>query len=327
MNKYVTLAHGGGGSESEELISIFQKELKQNSDWQNQNDDGATTTTDKFKNKKLVFTTDSFIINPLFFNGGDIGKIAACGTINDLTVMGGKPLGLSLSLIIEEGFPIANLEKIIKSLAMVCQKEKVPVVTGDTKVMEKGKLDKIMINTSGVGIAEKVIADSGLQLGNLICSDGTLGDHGSVILANRFNYKTNLKSDSGTFVNGFLKIINYITSAKDPTRGGLSQCLNEMAEKSKVKIIIDENTKIFKKESLAISGLLGISEYSLPSEGRFVFGIKKNDLNKVKSIFKQLKKDLLVFGEVKKGQGVVIKTKFGERPLEKPQGKLIPRIC
>jgi len=327
MNKFINLAHGSGGNESDELITILKKTLKQNSAWRNQNDDGATLVTTNFKNQKLVFTTDSFVINPLFFRGGNIGKIAACGTINDLTVMGAKPLGLSLSLIIEEGFPVSDLNKIMASLAQICHQEKVPVVTGDTKVMEKGKLDKIMINTSGVGLAKRVISDSGLKPGDLICANGTLGDHGSVILANRFNYQTRLKSDSATFIKEFFKIINLVSAAKDPTRGGLSQCLNELAEKSRVKIFVDEKNKIFKKESLAIAGLLGISEYSLPSEGRFVFGIKKSNLNKVKNIFKKQKKDLVVFGEVQIGRGVFIKTKFGERPLEKPRGKLIPRIC
>jgi len=327
MNEHIAMAHGGGGIESEKLIEIIQREFNLPSDWKNLNDDGATLNTDGFTGKDLVFTSDSFIIDPIFFAGGDIGKISACGTINDLTVMGAKPLGLSMGLIMEEGFPIADMKKIVHSLAEICRKENVPVVTGDTKVMEKGKLDKIIINTTGVGLAEKVVADSGLQVGDLICSNGTLGDHGAMILANRFNYQTDLQSDCQTFYGLFSSINQYISASKDPTRGGLAQCLNEMAEKSGVKVVIDEKVGIFRKESLAIAGLLGISEYSLPSEGRFVFGVNKNNHNRVAEIFKNLGLEFIVLGEVKEGKGVLAKTDFGERNIEKPAGKLVPRIC
>lgn len=323
----ITLAHGGGGSESEQLIHILQRELRQQTKWRCLDDDGAVLSVSNWRGKKLVFTSDSFTVSPLFFQGGDIGKLAACGTINDLTVMGAKPIGLSLSLVLEEGLLMSDLVRIIRSLAKQCRRDKTAVVTGDTKVMEKGRLDKLIVNTSGVGLAKRVISDDDLKIGDVICANGALGDHGTVILAHRFNYRTRMKSDCNTFYKEFSAISGYITAAKDPTRGGLAQCLNEMAEKSKVKIVVDEQAGLFRKGSLAVAGLLGISEYSLPSEGRFVFGVSSKNLDVVRKKLARLKSSLVIIGFAQKGRGVSIKTKLGERTLEKPQGKLVPRIC
>lgn len=321
----ITLEHGGGGSKSWQFFQDFRKILKFTGQWKRTSDDGAVFD---LKGKKLVFTTDGFIIDPLFFPGGDIGKIAICGTINDLAVMGAKPIGLSLSLVIEEGFSWSDLKKILGSINQISQETKIPVVTGDTKVTEKGKIDKIEITTAGVGLAKKIVSNSGLRPGDLIFASGGLGEHGLVILAQRFNFKTKIKSDSQSILKEVQAILKYLTAAKDPTRGGLAANIVEMAEKSKVKIILDETKIPFRKEIFGLTNLLGIDPFVLPSEGRFIGGLKRGGAFRAISILQKFNKQARIIGEVSKGRGVFLKTKIGSfKPIGLPEGKLIPRIC
>lgn len=308
--------------------------------WTNTGDDGAVfdlVSILKVGNKnfcslrgahKLVMTTDAFIISPLFFKGGDIGKISMCGTINDISVMGAVPIGISLSFVIEEGFPTRDLEKIIKSIDKVSRQAGVPVVTGDTKVTEKGKIDKIEITTAGVGLAEKIIENSGAKPGDKIIVSGNLGEHGAVILGHRFNYKSSLKSDCRPLNGEVQSVVKFLNACKDPTRGGLAENLNEISEKSKVRIVIDEKNLPYKKEVKAISDLLGIDLFALPSEGRFIASVPKKFAAKTIKILQKYNKTAKIIGEVEKGRGVFLKTSIGGlRPIEMPQGKLIPRIC
>ncbi len=282
----------------------------------------------KKQNLKLVMTTDAFIIDPIFFPGGDIGKIAMCGTINDLSVMGATPLGIALSFIIEEGFSSSDLEKISRSINAISRQTNTPIVTGDTKVTNKGKIDKIAITTCGIGIAEKIISNNGAKPGDKVIASGDLGEHGAIILAHRFNYKTRLKSDSQPILKEMQAIGKYLTSAKDPTRGGLAENLNEIAEKSKVKIILDEKYLPYKKETKAISGLLGIDLMALPSEGRFIAAVPAKFAAQVVKILQKYNKAAKIIGEVQKGKGVFLNTESGGlRPIEMPRGKLVPRIC
>ncbi len=276
---------------------------------------------------KLVFTTDAFVVSPIFFKGGNIGDLAFNGTVNDLLMQGAKPLGISLALVIEEGFLLADLEKILKSIGNVSKEIKVPIATGDTKVVSRGAIDKIMITTAGVGMAEKIISDRGLRLGNKIIASGTLGDHGAALLAHRFGYKTKLASDTKSLLREMSIVGKYLTSAKDPTRGGMAAVLNEMAEKSKVKIILDEDKIPISKETVSICKLLGIDKYSLASEGRFIAGAEEKDVNNVIKILKKFNKDSCVIGKVEKGSGVFIKNFMGDKKLELPTGVLVPRIC
>jgi hydrogenase expression/formation protein HypE len=330
-NELIQLDHGGGGQKSWELIKSFREILKYKGQWKNTDDDGAVLDLACLPHRqagKLVMTSDSFIVDPVFFNGGDVGKIAMCGTINDLSVMGAKPLGISLAIVIEEGFPMEDLKKIITSINEVSKKVKVPIVTGDTKVINKGKLDKIEITTAGIGLAENLIENKGLKPGDKIIASGSLGDHGVAILAHRFDYKTNLKSDCQPIFSEIQSVKKYLTSAKDPTRGGLAANIIEMAQKGKVRIILDEEKIPFKKETLAISNLLGIDQYILPSEGRFIAAVKKESADKAIKILKKFNKDACVIGEVSGGKGVFIKTNLGIlKSLNMPEGKLIPRIC
>ncbi len=338
-NKIIELEMGGGGKKSEELIGSIRNILSVKGKWQNTKDDGAVYDlknlwTSNVHNghsmstSKLVFTTDAFIVDPLFFPGGDIGKIAICGTLNDLSVMGAKPIGISLSIVIEEGFLQSDLEKIISSIQDISKKTSVPIVTGDTKVTEKGKIDKIEITTSGVGLASKIISNDGAKAGDDIIVSGNLGEHAVALLAKRFNYQTKIKSDCQPLICEIQSVSKYLTSCKDPTRGGLSAVLNEMAEKSKTKFVLEEKTLPYKKETVAISELLGIDVFSFPSEGRFVATVAKKDSQKVIGILKKYNKSARIIGEVQKGQEVWLKTKIGAvKKIEVPRGKLIPRIC
>lgn len=325
MNNKIELDHGGGGYKSWELLKEIRGILKFKGNWRNCEDDAAVYDLD---NKKLVFTTDAFIVDPIFFSGGDIGKIAMAGTINDLSVMGAKPLGISLSIVIEEGFLKSDLMKIIKSINEVSREAGVPVVTGDTKVTEKGKIDKIEITTSGVGIAGKIISNNGTRSGDFIITSGDLGEHAVALLAKRFNYKTKIKSDSKPLNKELAAVGKYLNAAKDPTRGGLAANLVEIAEKSKVRIILDEENLPYKKETIAVSELLGIDIFSLASEGRFIATVSPKNVKKVLVILKKFNREVKIIGRVGRGKGVFLKTNLGGlRPIEMPRGKLIPRIC
>jgi hydrogenase expression/formation protein HypE len=333
-NKTIELGHGGGGYKSWELLKEIRKILKFKGDWKNCEDDAAVFELRDCRDAinrvstKLVFTTDAFIVDPIFFPGGDIGKIAMCGTINDLSVMGAKPLGISLSIVIEEGFLKSDLLKIISSIDKVSREAGVPVVTGDTKVMEKGKIDKIEITTSGIGLAKKIISNNGAKPEDLIITSGDLGEHAVALLAKRFNYKTKIKSDSNPLNKELEKVGKYLNACKDPTRGGLAANLVEIAEKSKVRVILDEKKIPYKKETIAITELLGIDIFSLASEGRFIAAVTPKNINKVLKILKSFNKDAKVIGRASHGRGVYLKTNLGGlRPIEMPKGKLIPRIC
>ncbi|MDP2845018.1 MAG: hydrogenase expression/formation protein HypE, partial [Candidatus Methanoperedens sp.] len=220
------------------------------------------------------------MVSPIFFPGGDIGKLAACGTINDISMMGAKPLALSLALIIEEGFETSELERIISSLDEVCKNTGVSVITGDTKVMQRGKLDKIVINTTGIGLAErgKVINDSHLSPGDKIILSGTVGDHGVSLLSFRegFGFETTLCSDVAPLWHMVEKALKVggITAMRDPTRGGLAATLNDFARKSNTGVMIHEDKIPLKPEVEAASRMLGIDPYTVANEGKAVIGVK-----------------------------------------------------
>lgn len=320
----IKLSHGGGGKEMQELLRDIFKILPKSRDWQGRDQDASYRP---WPDKKLVFTTDSYIVDPLFFPGGDIGKLAICGTINDLSVMGAKPLGISLSLIIEEGFSLDNLKNILRSIAVVSRREKVAVVTGDTKVVERGGVKGIVINTSGVGAVNRAVDNSGLNIGDLIIVSGGIGEHALAILAQRFNYRTRLTSDCQPLWRQIAPIKKHLTACKDATRGGLSAALNEMALKSKVKIVLREKQIPVHREVRAMCDILGFSVYDMACEGRFVAGVPKNKIVKVLKILKKLKQKPAVIGRVEKGRGVILETGMGKRVLPMPEGKLVPRIC
>jgi len=321
----IQLSAGGGGKDSEELISEIRKILRYRGSWRGQDEDSAVIKNGS--NGYLFFTTDSYTVSPLFFPGGDIGKLAICGTVNDLAVLGAKPMAISLGLIIEEGFPKSDLRKIMHSINRVSAKIKVPVVTGDTKVMGKGKVDGIVINTSGIGAGDRIIKNGGLRIGDRIICSGTLGDHGATILADRFDYSSSLKTDCQPVWSQVKSIRDKLTSCKDPTRGGLAAVINEMAHKSKVGVLLDETAISWHKETKALCDILGISPYELASEGRFVAGVPASQADQVLRKLQSFDQRAAVIGLVQKGAGVFIKSRFGDRRLPRPEGKLVPRIC
>jgi len=335
-SKNIILDEGGGGYKSNELILDIRKIVKDTGKWKNTGDDGAVFKLPK-DSRNLVFTTDAFIIDPIFFPGGDIGKIAMCGTINDIAVMGAKPIGISLSIVMEEGFSRKDFEKILKSINKVSREAGVPVVTGDTKVTEKGKIDKIEITTAGVGISQKIINNNGIKPGDYIISSGDLGEHTVALLAKRFNYQTKIKTDSKPFNKEIEKVGKYLNACKDPTRGGLAANLVEMAEKSKMKVILDEKTLPYKKEVVAVTELLGLDIFSLASEGRFITAVSPKNVEGTLKILKTFNSpvdgEAKIIGRAsrpknKKEIGVFLETELGgSRKIEISRGKLIPRIC
>ena len=293
-------------------------------------DDSATIP---LGDRNIVFTTDSYTVRPLFFPGGDIGKLSICGTINDLAVMGAKPIAISTAFIIGDGFSLSNLKGIMKSINRISEETNTPVVTGDTKVIE----DRIglVINTTGIGIAEKIITDSGLKVGDKIIINGTVGDHGITILANRkgIEFETELKSDCAPLYDLTRRILKYgIHAMKDPTRGGLANTLNEFAEKSNLGILIDEEKIPFRREVKAASEMLGIDPLNVANEGKVVLSVRSDNAD---NVLKEMRKSRYgkkaeIIGEVteeNKGRVILNTVVGGKRILEKPRGDPVPRVC
>ncbi|MFQ5815419.1 MAG: hydrogenase expression/formation protein HypE [Candidatus Hydrothermarchaeaceae archaeon] len=298
-------------------------------------DDGASIT---LGDKEIVFTTDGHTVKPIFFPGGDIGRLAACGTINDVAVMGARPLALACSLIIEEGFLIENLERIIKSLNSACREVDVSVATGDTKVMERGSLESIVVTTTGVGIVEngRVITDAGLRPGDRIIVSGTVGDHGVSLMSFRedFGFETTLKSDVAPvwgMVENALEAGN-VHAMKDPTRGGIAAALNEFSRKSQIGIVIDEERIPLRDEVVAASEMLGIDPYTVACEGKILVGVARDDAEEVLKALRGIEpgRDAEIIGDVvnEHPKRVVLRTSVGgKRLMEMPVGDPVPRVC
>ncbi|OUJ18942.1 Hydrogenase maturation factor HypE [Methanonatronarchaeum thermophilum] len=331
----ITIEHGAGGQVMDSLIKniiLKHTDKKNGGIGLHDLDDGASIP---HNNENIVITTDSHVVRPIFFPGGDIGRLAVSGTINDLSVMGAKPIALTSALILEEGLEIEVVEKTINSLFKTAQEAEVDIVTGDTKVMEAGELDKIIINTTGIGYTNHPISDSGLKPGDKIILTGSVGNHGLSILSHRegFNFKSNIKSD----VKPINKIIDKaleiggVTAMKDPTRGGLSKSINEMASKANVNIELKENKIPIKKEVKSASEILGIDPMSVANEGIAIIGVKPEKANEILEKLKKIDgaKDTAVIGTVKEGKGkVTLETTIGgKRYIEPPAGDPIPRVC
>jgi hydrogenase expression/formation protein HypE len=349
----ITLSHGAGGAVMQKLISKnflnhlggIESKSKMEIPLQNLEDAGIIDG--------IIFTTDSYVVKPIFFPGGDIGHLAVSGTINDLSVMGAGPLALSLGLILEEGLLISDLDKILDSIGKVSKQTMVPIITGDTKVMEKGALDKITINTSGIGKRSRYLdsniseirkfrefsgqwlLDSSLKEGDKIIISGSIGDHGIAILSSRegYGFETKIESDSAplySMISETLKV-GGIVSMKDPTRGGLANTLNEWSEKSNVNIEISEDDIPIKEPVIAACELLGIEPLNIANEGKAVMGVVSEKAEEIVSELRKTKegKDAAIIGEVIKGDGmVVLNTSVGgKRIVDMPIGDPVPRIC
>jgi len=332
----ILLAHGGGGRLTEELI---QKIILPAFDNQTLNKltDSAEISVGK---DNIFFTTDSYVVKPLFFSGGDIGKLAVCGTINDLAVSGAKPIALSLSLIIEEGLEIDTLRKIIASVAKTAKKENVSIVCGDTKVVEAGCADKIFINTAGIGfkLPKANIGFDRICAWNKIIITGTIGDHGMTIMSQRegMKFDSEMKSDCGSVANICEKVIEVfgddIKFMRDPTRGGLAATLNEIAGQTGFGIEINEEHIPVNPTVRAAADMLGFDILDIANEGKVVIIVSEKNAEDCLQICREFEngKDAAIIGKViKSDDGLVelITMIKGKRVVQMPYGRELPRIC
>lgn len=327
----ILLSHGSGGkSQSDLLNNIVFKHIK--NPVLDLLEDSARL---KIPTNNLAFTTDSYVVKPLFFPGGDIGKLAVSGTVNDLLCAGAKPLYISLGLIIEEGFKLNLLEKIMVSIASEAKSAGVKIVCGDTKVVEHGKCDGIYINTSGIGEIKKPLCPQNIKVGDYIIITGTIGDHGIALLSERENLglKSKITSDVAnlTDIAGLmLKPGSDVHCMRDPTRGGLGGILKEIALKSSLSMEIDESSIPVRPGVNSVCELLGLDPLYIANEGKFVIFCKNP---KLLESLKHTKygKNSSIIGKVtgrKKPGEVILKTKIGgKRFVDLPGGELLPRIC
>jgi len=341
----VGLAHGAGGRAMRELVAeVFLKGALPAARGEGgfgerigleALDDGAAL---RLGDRWLVMTTDSHVVHPIFFPGGDIGRLAVCGTVNDLAAMGATDAAvLAFGVVVEEGFARDELERVQASVREACRESGASIVTGDTKVMPKGELQGLVLHTTGVALADRVVRDSGLRPGDRILVSGSLGDHGFAILAarGRIALDADLRSDVAP-VNGLVRAAlaaggEGVVAAKDPTRGGLASALHEMAAKSGVGVVLREAELPIRPAVRAASELLGIDPLHVASEGRMLLGVAAAAVPAVLEALRAhpLGRDAALVGTcVAEHAGrVVLDTGFGRRLVTEPEGDLVPRIC
>lgn len=334
--KVVTLSHGSGGRETNDLINRFiapaigiQPSAL---------DDAATLSFDKLR---IAFTTDSFVVQPYIFPGGNIGKLSVFGTVNDLSVQGAKPLAISLALIIEESFPLSELEAILCSVSDAAKKSGVKVVTGDTKVVGKGGCDGIYINTSGVGITRKSVCldISGIEPSDKIIASGDIGVHGIAVMAARYGFETgdDLISDCAPLNKITENLLSEfgaeIKWMRDPTRGGISSVLNELSKCIEYDIQIYEKEIPVNRNTKFIADMLGIDILESASEGIFVAVASKDVASQVVQLIREITKNkqAAIIGEIdnrNEDPVVFLNTKVGGKTvIHMPSGEQLPRIC
>ena len=351
MVEKIRLAQGAGGELMDNLIK--DKILKYFAGKSNSAEIPLSMLDDAAVIDDIVFSTDSHTVQPLIFPGGDVGSLAVCGTINDVSVLGAKPLALSAGFILEEGFSVETFEKIVKSMGKYSEDACVPIITGDTKVVEKGAIQEFMINTSGIGkrsefldsnirevmryrqFTQRWLLDSNLEKGDKIIVSGNMGEHGVALLSFRegYGFETKMKSDVAP-INGLMEnalSTGGIVAAKDPTRGGLANTVNEFSEKSKIGIILNEEAIPIPNGVRSACDMLGIDPLEIGNEGKVVIGVVKEKAEDILSVLKKhpLGKNAAIIGEATDTmKGVVLDTVVGgKRILHKPIGDPVPRIC
>ncbi|OJJ13504.1 hydrogenase expression/formation protein HypE [Alphaproteobacteria bacterium AO1-B] len=331
----IDMAHGGGGRATAELISnLFQRHLT-NPILDQGNDAALLPPADG----RLVMSTDGHVISPIFFPGGDIGSLAVHGTLNDVAMAGAKPLYLTAGFILEEGFPLADLERIVISMARAAEAAGVPIVTGDTKVVEKGKGDGVFITTTGLGVVPDGVHVSveRAEPGQAILLSGSLGDHGVAILSKRENleFETEIRSDSAalhTLVAGMMSAAPGIAVLRDPTRGGLAASLNEIARTAKVGIHLEENAIPIKADVKAACELLGLDPLYVANEGKLVCLCEPGDADAVLAAMQAhpLGRDAALIGTVTEDDAHLVEMETeigGVRVVDWLAGEQLPRIC
>ena len=333
--KQILLSHGAGGYMSHQLISELFVKVFNNPSLDLQHD-GALLD---IQGIKLAFTTDSYVINPIFFPGGDIGSLSVYGTVNDLAMCGGNPLFISAGFIIEEGFSIEEFWKISNSMKQAADNAGVQIVTGDTKVVEKGKGDKIFINTAGIALVPQNvnISPKNCKPGDVIIINGNIAEHGIAILSERegFEFESEIISDCcplNGLVNDVLSVSNNIHTMRDPTRGGVASILNEIAMSSNLGIVIEENAIPIKDNVKSACEILGFDALYVANEGKVIIFVSPEDAEKVLQVMKNhpYGRDSSIIGKVVEAHpGLVrMKTSIGSmRIVDMLSGEQLPRIC
>lgn len=350
MAEKISLAQGAGGELMDQLIKkTFMRYFKKQggAEVSLRDLDDAAVIDD------IVFSTDSHTVQPLVFPGGDIGSLAVCGTINDVAVMGACPIALSVGCIIEEGFSMDLFEKIIQSMGTTADRAGVPIVTGDTKVVERGAIQEFMVNTSGIGkrnkaleqnlkevrryrrLGKRWLLDSNLRKDDVILISGNIAEHGVALLSFRegFGFETTIRSDIAP-LNGLMEKVlaeGGVVCAKDPTRGGLANTVNEFSEKSKVGIMLHEDAIPVPGGVRSACNMLGIDPLEIGNEGKVVLGVVKQKADDVLAVMRKhpFGRHAAIIGEATGTvHGVVLETTVGgKRILHKPLGDPVPRIC
>lgn len=328
----ILLAHGSGGSMMRDLIEdIFKAEFSDV-----QLEDAASLD---MGGERIAFSTDTFVVHPHFFPGGDIGHLAVCGTVNDVATSGATPRYLSVGFVLEEGYPLDNLKRIISSMAETAREAGVKIVTGDTKVVGKGQADGIYINTAGVGTlsADAALSAKNCKPGDKILLSGTLGDHGICIISQRegLEFETTLETDAAPLnhlIADVLEAAPHTRVFRDPTRGGLASTLNEIAGDSKVAMIVNENDVPVNDQVRGASEMLGYDVFQVANEGKMVAIVPAEEADAALEAMKRSPygKDAAIIGEVLEGPSgrVSVKNGFGAtRIMDTLVGEQLPRIC
>jgi len=333
----VSLKHGAGGRAMRALVAEIFLPLGSPVDGVGLDamDDGAAL---RLGDQWLVVTTDSHVVQPIFFPGGDIGRLSICGTVNDLAMMGcTEPLGLTCAVVVEEGFPRGDLERVRDSMKRACDEAGVGVVAGDTKVMGKGELDGLVLNTAGVGLTRRVVRDDGLRAGDKVILTGTIADHGIAVLTARRDLRIegDLRSDVAP-LNGLVRAAllaggDDVVAMKDPTRGGVASALHEMAEKGKVGILLDGPSLPVNPETAAAAELLGIDPLLVANEGKALLGVRAAAAGRVLAALRAHplgRRAAIVATAIAERPGqVILDTGLGKRILAEIDGEPLPRIC
>ncbi len=351
-NEHITMLHGAGGTVMHELIkNHIVKRFGGDSSAEvplEAMDDAAVISD-------IALKSDSHVVKPIFFPGGDIGRLAVSGTVNDIAAVGAEPYALACGFVLEEGLPLADFDRILRSMQRTCKEAHVSIVTGDTKVVEKGALGGCIINTSGIGrrtaalernlkvvkqcrrtFRARWVLDSNLDAGDKIILSGTIGDHGLAVLSAQegLSFGSEIKSDVkplNCMIQGLLGEVGGIVAMKDPTRGGLADALNEFSEKSKIGILLHEKKVPIRRDVRAACEMLGLDPFEVGNEGKMIVGSVKEKAEEILQFLRSTSegKEAQIIGETTKSfSGVALQTVVGgKRIIARPIGDPIPRIC
>lgn len=351
-DEHITMLHGAGGSVMHDLVKNY---IVRYFGGIGEAEVSLEALADAAVVDNIVLKSDSHVVKPIFFPGGDIGRLAVSGTVNDISVLGAEPFALTCGFILEEGLLIRDFERILKSMQQTCKEASVAIVTGDTKVVEKGSLGGCAMNTSGVGKRTEAleknlsvvkqfrpdfdcrwILDSNLTEGDKIILSGTIGDHGLAVLSAQegLSFGSGIVSDVKPLNGVIQRLLNEVggvTAMKDPTRGGLADALNEMSEKSKVGILVDESKIPIREDVRSACEMLGLDPLEVGNEGKIVIGVVSERAEEVLGLLRETDeaKDAELIGEARSDMDVVaMQTAVGgKRIISRPVGDPVPRIC